>query len=77
MVAALAHGQAPSKLVLQQVERAQAIAMAVATASPGDVILIAGKGHENYQEIGGVRMPFSDVQVASAALRTLRASTSL
>lgn len=70
--AALAHDPASSKTVLQQVDRAQAIATAVAKANKGDVLLIAGKGHEDYQEIAGVRMPFSDVQVASAALRSLR-----
>ncbi|UFS56183.1 UDP-N-acetylmuramoyl-L-alanyl-D-glutamate--2,6-diaminopimelate ligase [Comamonadaceae bacterium M7527] len=72
MSAALAHDPASSKTVLQQVDRAQAIATAVAKANRGDVLLIAGKGHEDYQEIAGVRMPFSDVQVASAALRSLR-----
>ena len=49
-------------------ERAQAIAHAVAQAMPQDVVLIAGKGHEDYQEIGGVRHPFSDVQHAAQAL---------
>jgi len=37
-------------------------------AGPGDVILLAGKGHERTQEIGGVRKPFSDAEVARAAL---------
>jgi UDP-N-acetylmuramyl-tripeptide synthetase len=72
MSAALAHDPASSKTVLQQVDRAQAITTAVAKAARGDVVVIAGKGHEDYQEIAGVRMPFSDVQVASAALRSLR-----
>ena len=48
-------------------ERAAAIAWAIANASPADTILVAGKGHENYQEIGGRRLPFSDFAVASAA----------
>lgn len=77
MSAALAHDPASSKTVLQQVDRAQAIATAVARANRGDVLLIAGKGHEDYQEIAGVRMPFSDVQVASAALRSLRSAGGL
>ncbi|MCX8048248.1 MAG: UDP-N-acetylmuramoyl-L-alanyl-D-glutamate--2,6-diaminopimelate ligase [Methylohalobius sp.] len=41
-------------------DRAEAIATAVTSASPEDVVLIAGKGHEDYQEIEGVRKPFSD-----------------
>ena len=49
--------------------RAQAIASTIAAARPGDVILLAGKGHENYQEIDGVRHPFSDIEQASLALQ--------
>ena len=48
--------------------RAEAIAHAVQTAAPADVVLIAGKGHEDYQEIRGVRHPFSDLQQATLAL---------
>jgi UDP-N-acetylmuramoyl-L-alanyl-D-glutamate--2,6-diaminopimelate ligase len=50
-------------------DRHQAIAHAVATAVPGDVVLLAGKGHEDTQEIAGVRRPFSDLLEARAALR--------
>jgi UDP-N-acetylmuramoyl-L-alanyl-D-glutamate--2,6-diaminopimelate ligase len=49
-------------------DRAKAIESAIGRAHPDDVILIAGKGHENYQEIGGRRMPFSDAAAARAAL---------
>lgn len=42
--------------------RREAIKMAVMLANPGDIILIAGKGHENYQEINGVRHHFDDVE---------------
>jgi len=49
-------------------ERQVAIFSAVHRARPGDVILLAGKGHETYQEIAGVRHPFSDREVATAAL---------
>jgi UDP-N-acetylmuramoyl-L-alanyl-D-glutamate--2,6-diaminopimelate ligase len=49
-------------------DRARAIELAIAQASPEDVILIAGKGHENYQEIKAKRYPFSDVAVARVAL---------
>ncbi len=48
--------------------RRAAIAQVVAQASARDVILLAGKGHEDYQEIGGVRHPFSDAAEASQAL---------
>ncbi len=50
-------------------DRARAIRQAVAAARRGDVVLIAGKGHERYQESGGVRRPFSDAAVAQAVLR--------
>ena len=49
-------------------DRAEAIRRTVAAAHPADVILLAGKGHEPYQEISGVRRPFSDVAEAYAAL---------
>ena len=48
--------------------RAEAIAYAVANAAANDVILVAGKGHEAYQEANGVRSPFDDVEIASGAL---------
>ena len=51
-----------------EVDRAAAITRAVTMASDGDVVLIAGKGHEDYQEIAGTRIPFSDVDAARAAL---------
>jgi len=50
-------------------DRARAIAHAVQTAAPADVVLIAGKGHEDYQEIEGVRRPFRDHDHALAALQ--------
>ncbi len=49
-------------------DRRVAIAHAVHGAAAGDVVLLAGKGHEDYQEIAGERRPFSDVEEASAAL---------
>jgi UDP-N-acetylmuramoyl-L-alanyl-D-glutamate--2,6-diaminopimelate ligase len=52
----------------QQPDRALAIAGAVAEARAGDCVLIAGKGHEDYQLIEGQRLPFSDVQHATKAL---------
>jgi len=49
-------------------DRQVAIFSAVSHARPGDVVLLAGKGHETYQEIAGVRHPFADREVAAAAL---------
>ena len=50
-------------------DRRAAIRHAVADARRGDIVLIAGKGHETYQEVKGVKRPFSDFAVARAALR--------
>lgn len=50
-------------------DRAEAIHEAVRRAVPGDMVVIAGKGHENYQEVHGVKEPFDDVVVAQQALR--------
>ncbi len=49
-------------------DRAEAIHRAVALAGPGDIVLIAGKGHEAYQEVHGVRTPFDDVSIARNAI---------
>ncbi len=51
-----------------EADRTAAIESAIASASPADVVLIAGKGHESFQEIAGRRLPFSDAAVAGAAL---------
>ena len=51
-----------------QADRAAAIAQAIARADARDVVLIAGKGHEDYQETKGVRHPFSDMAEAQKAL---------
>lgn len=56
-----------------QIDRALAIAETVAAAGAGDVILVAGKGHEDYQEIAGVKHPFSDQAHAQAALKARKA----
>ena len=56
------------KSVLSILDRRQAIKTAVMLAQQGDVILVAGKGHENYQEINGIRHPFDDTQVLKEAL---------
>ncbi|EWS52530.1 UDP-N-acetylmuramoyl-L-alanyl-D-glutamate--2,6-diaminopimelate ligase [Methylibium sp. T29] len=49
-------------------DRRAAIARAIGSAEARDVLLIAGKGHEDYQEIAGVKQPFSDVAEARQAL---------
>jgi len=51
-----------------EADRARAIESAIAQAADADVVLIAGKGHEPWQETGGRRLPFSDAAVAQAAL---------
>ncbi|MFT3849202.1 MAG: UDP-N-acetylmuramoyl-L-alanyl-D-glutamate--2,6-diaminopimelate ligase [Propionivibrio sp.] len=53
-------------------DRAEAIRKTIHQAHPADVILLAGKGHEPYQEIAGVRRPFSDVAEAQGALTARR-----
>ena len=65
-------GNADDAVVIE--DRAAAIAWAVANAEQSDVVLIAGKGHEDYQEIGGERRVFSDVALAMAAAK-LKEST--
>jgi UDP-N-acetylmuramoyl-L-alanyl-D-glutamate--2,6-diaminopimelate ligase len=55
-------------------DRRTAIERAVSLAQPGDVVLVAGKGHEQGQEIAGVVLPFDDRAVALEALTALRAS---
>jgi UDP-N-acetylmuramoyl-L-alanyl-D-glutamate--2,6-diaminopimelate ligase len=54
------------------VDRKAAIERAVRDARPGDLVLIAGKGHEKYQVIGDRTLPFDDVEVARAALTARR-----
>ena len=57
-----------SDAVVADPDRRAAIRRAVAEARRGDIVLIAGKGHEAYQEIGATRQPFSDAAVAREAL---------
>jgi UDP-N-acetylmuramoyl-L-alanyl-D-glutamate--2,6-diaminopimelate ligase len=52
-----------------EIDRSTAIFKALQSASTDDVVLIAGKGHETYQEIGGQRLPFDDTLVAREGLR--------
>ncbi|MBF6025898.1 UDP-N-acetylmuramoyl-L-alanyl-D-glutamate--2,6-diaminopimelate ligase [Lysobacter niastensis] len=64
IVAGFAH---PERAVVER-DRAAAIARAIAEAGPDDIVLIAGKGHETYQDVHGVLHPFDDTEVARAAL---------
>ena len=53
-------------------DRRKAIREAIGLAGPGDIVLLAGKGHENYQEIGRERFPFDDSEIAAEVLGALR-----
>jgi UDP-N-acetylmuramoyl-L-alanyl-D-glutamate--2,6-diaminopimelate ligase len=55
-----------------EADRARAIEQVILEAAPEDVVLIAGKGHEGYQEIAGRRLPFSDADAARAAVAKRR-----
>jgi UDP-N-acetylmuramoyl-L-alanyl-D-glutamate--2,6-diaminopimelate ligase len=68
IVAQIRAGIARQAGVAVIVDRAAAIAQSLRDAGPADVVLIAGKGHEDYQEVAGVKHPFSDVEQARAAL---------
>ena len=56
-----------------EAERSLAIYQAIANAQPGDIVLIAGKGHEKYQEIKGQKIPFSDAEVVQQVMNDLAA----
>jgi UDP-N-acetylmuramoyl-L-alanyl-D-glutamate--2,6-diaminopimelate ligase len=60
------------KKVLKIVNREEAIKTAINLSQTGDVILVAGKGHETYQEIDGIRYPFDDKEVIIKNLKLLK-----
>ena len=62
---------AAASRTLAVLDRKQAIKTALLLANPGDILLIAGKGHETYQEINGVRTDFDDVAVTKALFNQL------
>ena len=62
-------GTIAGNTVRAEPDRAAAIALAIAEAAPADLVLIAGKGHEDTQETAGVRQPFSDMAHAQTALQ--------
>jgi UDP-N-acetylmuramoyl-L-alanyl-D-glutamate--2,6-diaminopimelate ligase len=61
--------RAPQRAIVER-DRAAAIARAIAAAGPNDIVLIAGKGHEPYQEIDGVQYPFDDTATARGVLES-------
>ncbi|HEU0277997.1 MAG TPA: UDP-N-acetylmuramoyl-L-alanyl-D-glutamate--2,6-diaminopimelate ligase, partial [Rhodanobacteraceae bacterium] len=68
IVAAIVGGmQHPERASLER-DRGRAVGLAIGQAQAGDVVLIAGKGHEAYQETAGIKRPFDDLQVARATL---------
>jgi UDP-N-acetylmuramoyl-L-alanyl-D-glutamate--2,6-diaminopimelate ligase len=54
--------------VIVEPDRAAAITRAISESGPGDIVLVAGKGHETWQEVAGQKLPFSDEAVVRAAL---------
>ena len=68
IIAQVLLGLNPDQAVQVQPDRALAIAQTLAQAADEDVVLLAGKGHEEYQEVAGARSPFSDRREAQAAL---------
>ena len=60
--------------VLVIVDRAEAIKTACALAEKEDIILVAGKGHEKYQEIKGEKLPFDDKELLAAACKMINSN---
>ena len=65
---------AGGRSIVTEPDRARAIALAIGEAAAGDVVLLAGKGHETYQEIAGARHAFSDLVAAREALKAFHAA---
>jgi UDP-N-acetylmuramoyl-L-alanyl-D-glutamate--2,6-diaminopimelate ligase len=72
IVADILAGFADAGAVIVQRDRAKAIARAIGEAGPHDIVLVAGKGHEAWQEIKGVKHPFDDTAVARKCLEERR-----
>jgi UDP-N-acetylmuramoyl-L-alanyl-D-glutamate--2,6-diaminopimelate ligase len=69
ILAEVAAGIPSDQTGLVEKDRARAISLAIETAGPDDLVLIAGKGHEDYQILGTVKVPFDDRDEAEKALR--------
>ena len=65
-------GASHFRKVLKITDREEAIKAAINLADPGDVILVAGKGHEKYQEVNGVKHPFDDKEVLIRNLKLIQ-----
>jgi len=72
ILAQMRAGLSRPQTVLVEADRAEAIARTVQSAGDRDVVLLAGKGHEDYQEIRGERRHFSDLEEAARALQARR-----
>ena len=75
IIAEVVAGLADSEVAEIIEDRAAAIAWAIATAASDDVVLLAGKGHEDYQLLGTERLDFSDYTVAAENLAKRAATT--
>jgi UDP-N-acetylmuramoyl-L-alanyl-D-glutamate--2,6-diaminopimelate ligase len=62
---------ADAKKVLRITDRKEAIKTACSFSNKGDIILIAGKGHEKYQEIKGIKYEFDDLEILKATIKDL------
>ena len=72
IVADILAGFSNPDAVIVQRDRAKAIARAIGEAGPNDIVLVAGKGHEAYQEVDGVKHPFDDTAIARECLEARR-----
>jgi UDP-N-acetylmuramoyl-L-alanyl-D-glutamate--2,6-diaminopimelate ligase len=70
IAAEIVAGFSSMQKVTVELDRRAAIALAISEARPGDAVVIAGKGHETYQQIGDVKRPFDDREVAAEILRS-------
>lgn len=70
IIAAIKSGVGSHEHVNVITDRRQAMQAAIQDAGPGDIVLVAGKGHENYQDIEGQKLPFSDQQVIRELLES-------
>ena len=66
------HENHPSGSGVEICDRKEAIAYAIANGEPGDIIVLAGKGHEDYQEIKGVKYPMDERVLIEEVLEELK-----
>jgi UDP-N-acetylmuramoyl-L-alanyl-D-glutamate--2,6-diaminopimelate ligase len=72
IINAIMKGVKDKAAAIVEPDRKKAIEKAVKMAGRGDVVLIAGKGHETYQDIGGRKLPFEDKKAALAAVKRVK-----